>query len=106
MADWLEFLNRVVWGIPALILILGVGIFLSVRTDFAPFRLFPRACRLFAAQLRPRKRQSSGVSPFRALCTALAATVGTGNLAGVAGAMALGGPGTVFWMWCLSLIHI
>lgn len=104
MADWLEFLNRVVWGISALILILGVGIFLSVWTDFAPFRLFSRACRLFAAQLRPRKRQSGGVSPFRALCTALAATVGTGNLAGVAGAMALGGPGTVFWMWCCALV--
>lgn len=103
MAKYIDFANMIVWGAPALILILGVGIFLSVQTDFAQFRLFPRACRQFFAKLRGG-REEGGVSSFQALCTALAATVGTGNLVGVAGAMALGGPGAIFWMWVCALL--
>ena len=104
MADILEKINALVWGAPALVGILGVGLYLSFRTGFAQLRLFPRAVRSFVSKLRGRKREQDGVSPFQALCTALAATVGTGNLAGVAGAMAIGGPGAIFWMWICAIL--
>lgn len=91
---FLNWVHDFVWGIPALVGILSVGLWLTLRTGFIQLRLFPRAVKnLF------RQPASDGFSPFRALCTALAATVGTGNLIGVAGAICLGGPGAVFWMW-------
>lgn len=99
----LESLNRLVWGAPALVLILGVGMFLSLRTGFAQFALLPDAFRSFFASFR-KGEGKNGVSPFQALCTALAATVGTGNLVGVAGAIALGGPGAIFWMWICAIV--
>ena len=103
MTKFLNELNKVVWGAPALMLILGVGLYLSLRLGFVQLRLLPRALRAFFAQLRadPKKR---GVSSFQALCTALGATVGTGNLVGVAGAICLGGPGAIFWMWVSGLL--
>jgi len=104
MTKVLESVNRIVWGAPALMLILGVGAYLSVRTGFAQLTLFPRAFRDFFARLRGGKAADGTVTPFQALCTALAATVGTGNLAGVAGAMAIGGPGAIFWMWVCALL--
>lgn len=104
MEKVLETMNAFVWGIPALVGILGVGIYLSLRTGFAQFRLLPRAIRDFCEMLRGKNRKKGEVSPFQALCTALAATVGTGNLAGVAGAMAIGGPGAIFWMWICALL--
>ena len=76
MAGCIDFANKIVWGAPALILILGVGIFLSVRTGFIQLRLFPMACHAFLDKLKS-KSDDSGVSPFQALCTALAATMGT-----------------------------
>lgn len=103
MTGIIENVNRFVWGAPALVLILGVGLYLSVRTGFAQLTLFPRALRQFVTVLRA-KPKDGGVPPVRALCTALAATVGTGNLVGVAGAIALGGPGAVFWMWISALL--
>ena len=96
MEKWILWLNSLVWGAPALVLILGVGLYLSFRLGFAQLTLFPEALRRFAGQLFPG-RNSNDRSSFRALCTALAATVGTGNLVGVAGAICLGGPGAVFW---------
>ena len=99
----LEWLNRAVWGLPALILILGVGVYFSLRTGFVQITLLPRAVRLFFARLRSGSDDEGTVSPFQALCTALAATVGTGNIAGVAGAIAIGGPGAIFWMWVCAL---
>ena len=104
MAEILKTVYSLVWGIPALVLILGVGLYLSLRTGFAQLRLFPAACRCFWQRLRGRGARCGGVSPFQALCTALAATVGTGNLAGVAGAIAIGGPGAIFWMWICALL--
>lgn len=104
MTKALEFVNGIVWGAPALVLILGVGLYISVRTGFAQITLFPRALRTFAARLRGGKAEEGAVTPFQALCTALAATVGTGNLVGVAGAMAIGGPGAIFWMWICALL--
>lgn len=102
--EFLEAVNRFVWGVPALILIVGVGIYLTVCTGFAQFRLFPEALKAFIKQFSGKRKNNDGVSPYRALCTALAATVGTGNLAGVAGAIAIGGPGAVFWMWVCALL--
>lgn len=99
MASVSIFLNRLVWG-PALVgLMLGVGLFLTVRTGFVQITLFPESLRRFAAVFR-----DDGDGGFRALCTALAATVGTGNLIGVAGAIALGGPGSIFWMWVCGFV--
>ena len=104
MAEVLERINGIVWGAPALLLILGIGLYLTVRTGFAQLTLFPRAVRQFLGMFRSKKRSDGTVSPFQALCTALGATVGTGNLAGVAGAMAIGGPGAIFWMWVCGWI--
>lgn len=104
MWDILEKINSFVWGVPALVLILGVGLYLSCRTGFAQFRFFPRAMRHFMTMILGKRQSDSGTSSFRALCTALAATVGTGNLVGVAGAIALGGPGSIFWMWISALL--
>ena len=92
--DILEKINHFVWGIPALIMITGVGIYLSLSTGFVQFRYFPKAIKHFGSTLR-----GGGNSQYKALCTALAATVGTGNIIGVAGAIVIGGPGAVFWMW-------
>lgn len=100
----LERVNGIVWGAPALVGILGVGLYLSIRTGFAQLRLLPRALGDFWAKLRGKGKKEGEVSPFQALCTALAATVGTGNLAGVAGAMAIGGPGAIFWMWVCAIV--
>ena len=99
----LENINAAVWGIPLLVLMLGVGIYISVRTNFVQFRLFHKALAAFWSQFKC-KNEEDDVSSYRALCTALAATVGTGNLAGVAGALAIGGPGAIFWMWICALI--
>lgn len=103
MTKILSGINGLVWGAPALILILGVGLYLSARLSFAQLALLPKAVRSFCAMLLKRE-QEKGVSPFQALCTALAATVGTGNLVGVAGALCLGGPGAIFWMWISGLL--
>ena len=104
MTKILEFFHDAIWGAPALVLILGVGLYLSIRTGFAQFRFFPRAVGEFIRKLTGKAGGEGSVSPFQALCTALAATVGTGNLVGVAGAICIGGPGAVFWMWLCGLI--
>ncbi len=97
--EFLQRINNAVWGVPTLVLIMGVGVLLTVITRCAQIRLLPRALKAFLKLRSEEKNTDSGQSPFRALCTALAATVGTGNLAGVAGAIAIGGPGAVFWIW-------
>ncbi len=104
MTKILQSINDAVWGAPALILILGVGVYLSVRTGFAQLRLFPQALQTFLAKFMDKDKAQNGTSAFQALCTALAATVGTGNLAGVAGAIAIGGPGAIFWMWICGIL--
>lgn len=96
--DILEIMNGIVWGLPTLSLILFVGLYLSVQTGFAQLRLLPNALKAFCSRF-----QSGGSKSFQALCTALAATVGTGNIAGVAGAIAIGGPGSIFWMWICAI---
>lgn len=99
----LDGLNRFVWGLPALALILGIGLYLTLKGGFPQIRLFPKAITLFLRKSQPGEKRTGAVTPFQALCTALAATVGTGNIAGVAGAIAIGGPGAIFWMWLCAL---
>ncbi len=99
LTDILTAFNHAVWGVPTLVLILGVGVLLTIVTGFGQITLFPRAVGEFFRKFRVRAKDAGTVSPYQALCTALAATVGTGNIAGVAGAIAIGGPGAIFWMW-------
>ncbi len=98
-------LNQFIWGVPAMICIIGVGLFLSLRTGFIQFRRFPYAMRVTLGRIFSKREASDGtLTPFQAVCTALAATIGTGNIAGVAGAIAIGGPGSVFWMWISAFL--
>ena len=100
-----QAVNQFIWGVPAMVCIVGVGLLLSVRTGFLQIRKFPYAIRTTIGRMFRKKDASDGaMTPFQAVCTALAATVGTGNIAGVAGAIAIGGPGAVFWMWCSALL--
>ena len=85
--------NNFIWGVPAMICIIGVGLLLSVRTGFIQIRKFPYAMKVTIGRMLRKKDATDGaMTPFQAVCTALAATVGTGNIAGVAGAIAIGGP--------------
>ena len=92
--------NGFIWGAPAIICIVGVGILLSVRLGFIQFRKFGYALKNTVGKIFQKKpeAEAGALTPFQAVCTALAGTVGTGNIAGVAGAIAIGGPGVVFWM--------
>ena len=100
-----EKLNTFIWGVPAMVCIIGVGLYLSIRTGFIQVRKFGYAIRTTIGRMfRKREASDGSITPFQAVCTALAATVGTGNIAGVAGAIALGGPGAVFWMWVSALL--
>ena len=96
--------NNFIWGVPAMVCIFGVGLYLSIRTGFLQIRKFPYAIRTTLGRIfRKRSASDGAITPFQAVCTALAATVGTGNIAGVAGAIAIGGPGAIFWMWVSAL---
>ncbi|WP_144511812.1 sodium:alanine symporter family protein [Bacillus sp. FJAT-22090] len=91
-------ISSVLWGIPLLILIVGTGIYLTVRVGVLQIRLLPTALRLVFSKNHDKTAEGD-ISQFQALTTALAATVGTGNIVGVATAVVLGGPGAIFWMW-------
>ena len=98
-------INNFIWGVPAMTCIIGVGLYLSFRTRFLQIRKFPYAMKVTFGRMFKKKEAGDGaLTPFQAVCTALAATVGTGNVAGVAGAIAIGGPGAIFWMWISALL--
>ena len=100
-----QAVNGFIWGVPAMICIIGVGLLLSVRTRFIQVRKFGAALKNKIGKIFDKTQAKDGsMSPFQAVCTALAGTVGTGNIAGVAGAIALGGPGAIFWMWCSAFL--
>lgn len=102
MADIIGQINSWAWGPVMLVLLLGTGLYLSIGLRFATVRKIPRAFRLL---FKGTKGQGAGdISPFSALMTSLSATIGTGNIAGVATALALGGPGALFWMWITALV--
>lgn len=99
-------LNSLVWGPPMLVLILGVGLFLTVGLKLMPLFRLGTAFRLLLSGRNPEtgEEDKGEISPFQALMTALSATIGTGNIAGVATAIVLGGPGALFWMWMTALV--
>ncbi len=98
----MSWLNTIVWGVPMLVLILGVGFYLTLGLRFLTIIRIPFGFRLLWRGRVPRGRGE--ISPFGALMTSLSATIGTGNIAGVATAIYLGGPGAVFWMWVTALV--
>lgn len=98
----LETINRFIWGGPTLLLILGAGAYIALCTGFIQLRWLPKALRCFLS--KNDSGAIDGASSSQAMWTALAATVGTGNLAGVAGAIAIGGPGAIFWMWISGIL--
>ncbi|RST57991.1 sodium:alanine symporter family protein [Siminovitchia terrae] len=95
---FLENVSGLIWGLPLIILLIGTGIYLTIRVGFLQMRLLPYSLKL-AFSFKQDKNSEGDISHFQALMTALAATVGTGNIVGVATAVVLGGPGAVFWMW-------
>ena len=100
-----DALNGFIWGVPAIACILGVGLYLAIRTGFLQIRKFGYSMKNTLGKIFHRSSAAEGtLTPFQAVCTALSATVGTGNIAGVAGAIAIGGPGAVFWMWISALL--
>ena len=102
--DIVKLLNDIAWGPWMLILLVGTGIYLTVRVKFLQFRKFGYAMGHTIGKVFHKQTAGEGeVTPFQAVTTALAATVGTGNIAGVTGAIAIGGPGAVFWMWLSAL---
>ena len=103
MTEFLNWLSGVVWGPPTLILIVGTGLFLTFRIGFYQFSSLPYALKL-AFSKNQDSTSKGDISHFQSLMTALAATIGTGNIAGVATAVVLGGPGAVFWMWITALV--
>lgn len=97
----INFLNDIFWGYVLIYGLLAVGLFFTVRLGFIQFVNFGE---MFRSVLGSKKGDSAGITPFQALCTSLASRVGTGNLAGVAVALYLGGPGAIFWMWMVALV--
>ena len=101
--EWVSSINGIVWGPLMLLLIIGTGFYLMVGLRFAPLRNIGRAFRLLF-EGRKGDITAGQISPFNALMTSLSATIGTGNIAGVATAISIGGPGALFWMWCTALV--
>lgn len=98
----LESIDNFVWGPPLLILLVGTGIYFTFRLGLIQFRHLPTALKMVFSKDKDAGKQGD-VSSFAALCTALSATIGTGNIVGVATAIKLGGPGALFWMWLAAL---
>jgi AGCS family alanine or glycine:cation symporter len=103
VTEWFELIGGWVWGPVMLVLLVGTGFYLTIRMGGMQFRLLPRALKL-ALSRQNNLGQPGEISPFQALMTAMAATIGTGNIAGVATAMVLGGPGAIFWMWLSAML--
>jgi AGCS family alanine or glycine:cation symporter len=99
-----ETLNGMVWGIPMIVLILGTGFYLHLRLGFMPVFKIPYGARMVWKSRKPGAGSEGEITPYAALMTALSATIGTGNIAGVATAIAVGGPGALFWMWMTALV--
>src|SRR5690606_19567856 len=97
----IDFLNNIFWSYILVYGLLAVGAFFTLRLGFIQFRHFGDMVR---AIIGARQSDQHGISPFHALCTSLASRIGTGNIAGVAVALYLGGPGAIFWMWVVALV--
>lgn len=103
MMDLINAINNVLWGPPLLVLLVGTGLYLTLRLGFLQFRQLPYALKLAFTKHQDHKSDGD-ISHFQSLMTALSATIGTGNIAGVATAVVAGGPGAVFWMWMTALV--
>ncbi|MGR6841429.1 alanine/glycine:cation symporter family protein [Aliivibrio wodanis] len=101
MTSFINLLNDLLWGSVLVYLLVAIGIYFTVRLGFIQFRHFGH---MFSVLKNSRKSDPSGISSFQALCTSLAARVGTGNMAGVAVALTAGGPGAIFWMWLIAML--
>lgn len=101
LAPVIGLINLVLWNYVLVYGLLAVGLYFTVRLGFLQVRLFPHMLQVIG---RGGSGDAAGISPFQALCTSLASRVGTGNLAGVAIALSLGGPGALFWMWCVAAV--
>lgn len=97
----LKAIDNAVWGVPTLVILLGTGLYYTIRLKGIQFTKFPRALKMI---FEKEEGASGDVSPFASLCTSLAATIGTGSIVGVATALRLGGPGALFWMWVSALL--
>ncbi len=107
LIEILEAIDAAVWGPVMLVILVGTGVYLTIRTRFLPWRNLGYAIKsTLSKEARTTKRGTGDVSPFACLCTALAATIGTGNIAGVASALAVGGPGALVWMWISAAFGI
>lgn len=104
LSQLLDQISAIVWGPAMLVLILGTGLYLTFGLKFMPIRRIPSAFALMMKGRRAGAKDEGEITPFQTLMTALAATIGTGNIAGVATAIAVGGPGAVFWMWMTALV--
>ena len=104
LTQFVTAINDLVWGLPMLIAILGTGLFLQFRLKFMPIFKIVAGFRMVWKGRKPSADAPGEITPYAALMTALAATVGTGNIAGVATAIAIGGPGALFWMWMTALV--
>jgi len=103
--NFLAVVSGWVWGVPLLVLLVGTGLFLTIRLKGVQFRLLGHSLNLALRERKETSEDAEGeISHFQALTTALAATVGTGNIAGVATAISAGGPGALFWMWITGLV--
>lgn len=100
----LESIARVIWGYPLILLLLGTGLYLTFILKFLQFRILIPSLKLALVERREKESAEGDVSHFQALMTALSATVGTGNIAGVATAISIGGPGAMFWIWVTGLV--
>ncbi len=104
IAEWITIINGIVWGPVMLILILGTGFVLMIGLKFMPILKLGYGTRMLWQGRESPTEQGGDISPFNALMTSLSATIGTGNIAGVATAIFLGGPGALFWMWMTALV--
>ncbi|WP_371069235.1 alanine/glycine:cation symporter family protein [Sediminibacillus sp. JSM 1682029] len=103
LLDMIKTISGYVWGPPLLILLVGTGIYLTLRLGFLQIRSLPYALKLAFSPAKQDKKSKGDISHYQALTTAMAATIGTGNIAGVATAVVMGGPGAVFWMWITAV---
>jgi AGCS family alanine or glycine:cation symporter len=99
-----NWLNGIVWGVPMIVLIIGTGLYLQLRLGFMPIRKIVYGFRMIWKSRTPGAKAEGEITPYAALMTALSATIGTGNIAGVATAIAVGGPGALFWMWVTAFV--
>ncbi len=106
ITEFVGMINGVVWGTPMLVMILGVGLFLTFGLRLMPILKLGTGFKLlWSGRIPDKDKNMKGeISPFNALMTSLSATIGTGNIAGVATAIFIGGPGALFWMWCTALV--